>query len=90
MECVLQFIDELDDAAAALRQWCLGAAPALEKCLVALPGIGLFAVAILLGAGAVAVAVVASCAMALSLAVAFSLKRRFLRLQTNSSTLVFE
>jgi hypothetical protein len=87
MECVLQFIDELDDAAAAIRQWCLGTGSALEAGLAALLGIGVFAVAILLGASAVAVA---AGAVALSMAAAFSLKRRFSRLQIDLSMLAIE
>lgn len=73
---MLQLADELDDAIGGVRQWWLGAAPYLELPLIALFGIGVFAVAILLGAGPTTVAAAAT---GLSVCAAFSLRRRFKR-----------
>lgn len=74
MECLLQLVDELDDAIAAWRQWWLRAAPELELILAGCWGLAVFAATSLVGAKTVSLAV---CAIALSSSLAFSVQRSF-------------
>jgi hypothetical protein len=50
MECVLQWVDEIDDAVAALRQWWLRAAPEIGLLVAAGSGIGALLLAVQAGA----------------------------------------